>query len=260
MKSIGFRKRLLTGVLFFGLFAFSLFLGELYTLGLVSLIVLRGAYEFSRMTYSRKENIYLFSLCLFLSFGSLILYDPIFSLLPLIFFFILRVSLFTKENPLNRTAHVMFGFFLCALMPALASISLIKNPSYFVIFLVSIIGADSMAFFVGNFVGKTPLAPEISAKKTKEGFWGSFFGSFLFGSIACFLLLEEVDWVIWIPFFLLVNITAQVGDLLESSLKRQMDVKDSGNILPGHGGILDRLDSTYFASPLIYILTHYILN
>jgi len=111
---------------------------------------------------------------------------------------------------------------------------------------------DTFAYFFGHRFGKRKLAPRISPGKTVEGFLGGFLGS-----ICGFLLF----WAIFgrpVPFFfgpcltLLVGIVGPVGDLCESLIKRSFQVKDSGNIIPGHGGMLDRIDALLFTAPVVY--------
>lgn len=116
---------------------------------------------------------------------------------------------------------------------------------------------DTSAYFFGHKFGKHKLAPRISPGKTVEGFLGGFLGSFS-GFV--------VFWVIFkrpVPFYfgpiltLLVGVVGPVGDLCESLIKRSFQVKDSGNIIPGHGGMLDRIDALLFTAPVVYFFAQY---
>ena len=121
--------------------------------------------------------------------------------------------------------------------------------------------ADMGAFFVGRKFGKTKLAPNISPNKTKEGAIGGAFAVLLFGSFVFFVVLKyELNWIsfafllVLFVFLIVLTIASICGDLFESLLKRQAGVKDSGNFLPGHGGILDRIDSLTSTLPLAAFL------
>ncbi|GIN61560.1 phosphatidate cytidylyltransferase [Robertmurraya siralis] len=111
---------------------------------------------------------------------------------------------------------------------------------------------DSGAYFIGRAVGKRKLWPEISPNKTVEGFFGGIFCAVIVSVL--FVLFSDIDASFLelgiITIFL--SIFGQVGDLVESALKRHYHVKDSGRLLPGHGGILDRFDSLLFVWPLLY--------
>lgn len=110
---------------------------------------------------------------------------------------------------------------------------------------------DSMAYFVGRFLGKNLLFPRISPKKTWEGSLG--------GAAFCMALgygftiwMDEVSWN-WLIVAALVAVLGQLGDLVESMFKRSLNLKDSGNILPGHGGILDRFDGFFLVLPFVFL-------
>lgn len=122
---------------------------------------------------------------------------------------------------------------------------------FFLIF--AIWAGDTLAYFGGKAMGKRPLAPSISPKKTIEGSISGAIGSGIVGVIfsACFL---SFTW--WQAFLLamIIGILEQMGDLVESKLKRLCDIKDSGNFFPGHGGVLDRLDGFFTTVPLFYYL------
>lgn len=117
---------------------------------------------------------------------------------------------------------------------------------------------DSFAFFVGKNFGKHKLFESVSPKKTIEG----FIGGLLFAIIAGFLIGKYSTYFSisnWIIIAVIVAIFGSLGDLVESKFKRQAKVKDSGTIMPGHGGLLDRLDSLFFLAPFVYLYIHYIM-
>ncbi|WP_223033733.1 phosphatidate cytidylyltransferase [Hanstruepera marina] len=111
---------------------------------------------------------------------------------------------------------------------------------------------DTFAFLVGKNFGKQKLFEKISPKKTVEG----FLGGLLFASIASYFIAtftETLTFNQWLILAIIISVFGTLGDLIESKFKRQADVKDSGIIMPGHGGLLDRLDSIIFAAPFIYL-------
>ena len=119
--------------------------------------------------------------------------------------------------------------------------------------LLSTFACDTAAFFVGRTWGKHPLAPTISPKKTQEGAIGGFIAA-LAAALILYALLDiaDLNYAHTIILGCLIGIFAQLGDLFESSLKRRAGVKDSGSLIPGHGGILDRLDSIIFSGLIVY--------
>jgi phosphatidate cytidylyltransferase len=112
--------------------------------------------------------------------------------------------------------------------------------------------SDTGAYLVGITMGKHPLFPRISPKKSWEGFIGGIVLTMLIAVIVSrfFTVLSMVDWII---IGAIIAIFGVLGDLIESLLKRSLQIKDSGNILPGHGGILDRFDSVIFSAPLVFL-------
>ncbi len=111
---------------------------------------------------------------------------------------------------------------------------------------------DSFAYFIGKKWGSTRLAPRVSPKKTIEGLAGGIFFTILAGSLVA-MIRDDRDFGFWLGLSTVVALTSPIGDLLESKIKRLVKIKDSGSIIPGHGGILDRLDGFIFAIPLILI-------
>ena len=122
---------------------------------------------------------------------------------------------------------------------------------------------DSAAYLIGKNFGHQKLFPSISPKKTVEGFLGGLF----FACISSFFIAKftadtlDLKFTHWLILAIIVSVLGTFGDLIESKFKRQAGVKDSGVIMPGHGGLLDRLDSIIFASPFIYLflrIVHYV--
>ena len=111
---------------------------------------------------------------------------------------------------------------------------------------------DTFAFLVGKKFGKQKLFPSVSPKKTVEGFLGGLF----FSCIASYFIAEYTEtlgFTIWLILAIIISVFGTIGDLIESKFKRQANVKDSGIIMPGHGGLFDRLDSIIFAAPFIFL-------
>jgi phosphatidate cytidylyltransferase len=121
------------------------------------------------------------------------------------------------------------------------------------VMLLLVVSNDTFGYLVGASLGKHPMAPKISPKKSWEGFAGSIGGAMLIGILASIFVLDK-PW--WVGVVLAVGLVAAstAGDLAESMVKRELGVKDMSSILPGHGGVMDRLDSIVFASPVAFVL------
>ena len=139
------------------------------------------------------------------------------------------------------------------------------NPKIIIGLFILIWTNDTFAYIVGKSIGKTKLFEKISPKKTVEG----FFGGIIFAVLAGYLIskyyikanpeFSDRSILIWTSIAVIVGIAGTIGDLIESKFKRIAGVKDSGTIMPGHGGVLDRLDSVIFVAPIIFLF-YQILN
>lgn len=129
------------------------------------------------------------------------------------------------------------------------------NPKIIIGIFILIWTNDTFAYIVGKSIGKHKLYEKISPKKTIEG----FIGGIIFAVIASYLIAtyfiqgKEITQFIWLGFAIIVGVFGTIGDLVESKFKRIANVKDSGAIMPGHGGVLDRLDSVIFVAPFIFL-------
>ena len=165
---------------------------------------------------------------------------------------------FAKQIKLRGLiAKALLGWLL--MLPLLLAIICAKivDPKLVLMLLATIWIADSAAYFAGKNFGKHKLAPSISPGKTWEGVAGALIGVTLFGAIL--YISFGIHTLAIFPGLWLVTILGVVGDLFESMMKRQMNLKDSGNLLPGHGGILDRIDGIIPSLP-IAILMIYLFN
>ena len=165
---------------------------------------------------------------------------------------------FTQKNELSKFTPLGFGLFgMVWIIWSLAHMTLIKElPDgtallFFLLFVISF--SDIFAYFGGKRFGKSMLAPTISPKKTWEG---SFFGVVGGGIVGAVFgeITMSMFWLYGMLLAMVLAVVGQFGDLIESKIKRLCNVKDSGKILPGHGGILDRIDGHMLAAPVFYYL------
>jgi phosphatidate cytidylyltransferase len=191
--------------------------------------------------------------------GLLILFSPgpILSELSLVMILALAAALRYADlrDVLPQVACVFLGA-LYAFAPWHFAVLLRQMSVHWLLLaLASNWAGDSAAYYVGRSLGKHRLAPVVSPKKSWEGAAGSVAGSVIFGVIYMGYFMPSVR--VWTVVLIAVaaNIAGQFGDLAESAMKRGAGVKDSGNLLPGHGGMLDRVDSSLFALPVVYVLT-----
>lgn len=179
-------------------------------------------------------------------------------ILALSLILIAAITLFKFPDELYYDEGKLIFTFIYVALPFGFALGL---PKYFLndniftweVFLLFVLiwSSDSFAYFTGRMFGKHKMAPKISPKKTWEGFAGGVFFTLILG----YFIEQNFPDLRgnWIVVGLLVSVFAPLGDLVESQLKRTFGVKDSGNIIPGHGGVLDRLDSFIIAAPVIYL-------
>lgn len=124
-------------------------------------------------------------------------------------------------------------------------------------FFLVLMGADAGAYYVGRAIGKHKLAPSISPGKTWEGVAGGIAAALAMGALSHFWFFRELPLKFILPLAVVMTVVGILGDLAESALKRGAGAKDAANLLPGHGGLLDRLDSLLFNAPLIYYFARF---
>ena len=162
------------------------------------------------------------------------------------------------RNPkdfVRRGASASFAiFYIPFLAGFILLLSHVDNGPQRIFTLVVLVSCnDTFAYLFGVLFGRHPLAPHISPKKTWEGFTGSILATTI-GSALIFTLALHKHWWIGAAIGLMAVVTATCGDLIESAVKRDLSIKDMGTLLPGHGGILDRIDSALFTGPAVWFV------
>ncbi|MFH1132324.1 MAG: phosphatidate cytidylyltransferase [Pseudomonadota bacterium] len=189
--------------------------------------------------------------------------DILVALLLLIILMLSTLQLFTFDDikkATTSTAIMVFGIIYVPLM--LTTIALLKKMPDGTdwVFLVLTVTwfSDTGAYFMGRAIGRHKLYVTVSPGKTVEGAFGGIVASFGAAILAKYWYMPQLTWLHGIAFAVFGSVFAQVGDLVESMVKRSFDVKDSGRIIPGHGGLLDRIDALLFVSPFFYLYVTYL--
>ncbi|MBE8221840.1 MAG: phosphatidate cytidylyltransferase [Bdellovibrionales bacterium] len=207
------------------------------------------------------SNLILSSICLFVAYIT-----PIYMALPLLVFFIVLQILFSffeskKRNSIEHTTELIFkNLFLIFyfIIGAMSCIRLINSPMglpLFIIMLISVGSVDIFAYIGGSFFKGPKLLEYISPNKSISGAITGLIMGTITGVISFKYYFPELSLLITIPFSLSVSVVSQVGDLIESAFKRSANKKNSGNFLPGHGGLLDRVDSILLTAPLFFFIS-----
>ena len=268
-KVNSFVKRTITGVVFVILIIGSVILSQWIFAGLFFLVALGGLFEFLRISRALGGNIskltlflsaiFVYALIVAVAFGYANSDILIYGLL--IFPLITTVELFRSSNsPISNVSHAIAGLLWIVMPLALLNGFFNPNPGaawsqsgallgFFLILWIY----DSGAYIAGSMFGKHKMMERISPKKSWEGFAGGA----LLGFLTAFLVsasFTEFSLGQWMIIALMIIIFGTLGDFIESMLKRSAGIKDSGSILPGHGGLLDRFDAVLIAAPIVFLL------
>jgi phosphatidate cytidylyltransferase len=162
---------------------------------------------------------------------------------------------FSLSQPFYESlGRQFFGlFYLPFLLSFMILIRNLEQGLVWIFFLLAVVYAgDTGAYYTGRLLGRHPLAPGISPKKTREGSLGGLLANLVVAGVFQVTLLSQVGWIHILGAALGIGVVSQMGDLVESMVKRKAGVKDSGILFPGHGGFLDRVDSLLLPAPLLY--------
>lgn len=255
------KTRLVTSLLLVtALVAALVYLPPAYWYMLMLAIVSIGAWEWAGMSGLTNPTKLIYASLVLIPGLLIVLYKP--QLLQMLilwgvlvaavfWLFVAPVLLISKAQIKNRLVLSIIG--LIVILPFGLSLLALReiNPLLLLLFMVAVWIADSAAYFAGKKFGKHKLAPMISPGKTWEGVLGAWLAVTVYGVALCYLTHQNYWFILMLWGVTVISI---MGDLLESLFKRQAGVKDSGSLLPGHGGILDRIDGLTSSMPLITFL------
>lgn len=279
IKNLGTRS--FTGIIFVAVLILGIVYNTYSFLLVFSVIAVLALYEFYnliRKTVKGSEPNKIFNtlggLLLFISsysfFSTTNIAFPFFALYILYILLLFISELFLrKENPIKSLAYAVLGQVYVALplslLPFLAFSYAVDGSYHYALILAVFIFIwvnDSFAYLWGSLLGKHRMFERISPKKSWEGFAGGAICSVIASVVYANYYPSLPLWA-WIGVAIVVVVFGTLGDLVESLIKRTLNVKDSGNLLPGHGGILDRIDSVIFAIPALFVyimLLRYFIN
>lgn len=263
------KKRVITGLSGVALLIAIIIWGGFYGALLIALVIsLAMIAEFVNMSFSLRDiklkRAFLMTLSFVLGTGYFLIGGPSVGWIVLGVLLIFGYFLFTAHLHAEKefSTHVQemilalfAGLYLVVLPYFLPALRAEPNGMYWTLFFFLVIWAcDTGAYFAGKAWGKTKLYSQVSPKKTWEGIAGGLVACVIVAIIARLLFLSSASYRGLVIMALVLGVVSQIGDLCESLLKRGFDKKDSGTVLPGHGGFLDRFDSVVFALPIMYAL------
>ncbi len=258
------KNRVITAIIGAAIFLFLLVIGGLSFSAFIFLITAIGYYEYIRM---HKLRILSIESVWGLLAITLIFIDNIFLagvnsfvivLIMIAGYFFIMLSSKNQVN-FDTISYITLGvIYLAFSFVAILEVRAMEDGLLLILFVLAITwGSDIGAFFVGSKFGKKRLAPSISPKKSIEGALGGILFAFIV-SLGFIFIFTETNILLIVLVAIGISIVGQCGDLIESALKRLKNVKDSGSLLPGHGGILDRFDSLILIFFVVYILLAFI--
>lgn len=258
-------SRIITGLLLGALIMLCIFYGNKYTSHLLLAINILGAWELAHMLRPKAKSIVLYAHIL-LSVAPYFILQGVGGR-PYIFEILLATSIITsliliyglykkQPYPYKKWSYAL-AFLYWGLPFSLGSYYLLQSEESTNLIALGIIvliwTTDTMAYFTGKRYGKTKLFESVSPNKTREGSLGAGVSSVIIASLYALSLQQSI--LLWIAVGLTVWVIGTYGDLVESKMKRVAKVKDSGKLLPGHGGFLDRFDSLVMVIPFLLLLT-----
>ncbi|RVU54180.1 phosphatidate cytidylyltransferase [Anaerosphaera multitolerans] len=251
------KQRVITGIIGLILLFSIIYLGGLYLKVAIFIISVIGVLEFSKALKNINLNINLFSILIgiiLLLVFNLYNISSDFSII-IVLMISLLFMLFTNSYDFSSTAATILTYIYIPYTFNLLNI-FSKTPYLLLVFIIAF-ATDTFAYFIGSMFGKHKLIEKVSPNKSVEGAIG--------GTLVAVLLTLIYFWYVKIPITVLsillvfiASIAGQIGDLTASKVKRITGIKDYGKLLPGHGGILDRFDSTILVIPFVYILYFFI--
>ena len=248
------KTRILTGLAIIAVVLPCLIIGGPLLEALILFIVVVGTHEYTNLVELENKKVLSYSLILFEIIGLYIPHDLILPYLGIVFLILFALPVFKEEfTPQVAFLCCAFAIFIIIVGNAFQEIYAL-TPLNIPLILLATYGCDTFAYFTGRFFGKHKLNERISPKKTIEGSIGGWFFGCLFSLLFWKFFMGEEYFMLALFAGILLPIFGQIGDLAFSAIKRSYGIKDYGNILPGHGGIFDRIDSLLFNLVCFYFI------
>lgn len=263
------KTRIITGIIGVLAIIAIIYIGEIAITTAVGLVSLFALHELmSSLGINKVKTLYYINMVLTALFYVFILafrvaVSPFINLMPFIFIFYILLIFSTmvfSNGKIKLTDITLTVFSMIYVVFMLMHILFINNINggifNVIIILLGAVATDTFAYFVGVTFGKHKLCPAMSPKKTIEGAIGGLLGTvivfFIYGLIIEKIAEIDVNYVTFMILALGCGLASEIGDLVASVIKRQFGIKDFGDLLPGHGGIMDRVDSIAFVAPVVY--------
>lgn len=252
-------KRTISGFLYIAILVVSIISSEFIFISLFFLLGFVCLLELEKLLRLKSYALYVVHIVFFIFF-SYVKFNKNVTLMLLVVtifvnLFLIKDLLFIRTIPVfEKKKYIILIFYLISSIIFLTIIPTYTgtfNPILIVGVFILIWANDTFAYITGKNFGKNKLYERISPNKTIEGFVGGIFFSIIAGYII-FYFTQYRDFYFWLGLAVILSIFGTLGDLIQSKFKRQAGVKDSGNLMPGHGGLYDRLDSIIFSSPFVY--------
>lgn len=266
--------RIFSAIILVALFLGIISIGEIGIISIAFLVNIIGLYEYINVV-DKSENKYELPKLIYILLGNiplilaLIDYNLIIPTLPIILCLIVMTNILSKKYNSDATIYSVFGIIyvpliLSSMLTLIAKLGYSKALALIIFGIAVAVITDTFAYFFGIKFGKHRLCPEISPKKSKEG----SVAGFIFGVICSVVLyiiysnfnIIELSLMDMVIMGIINSILCQFGDLTASMVKRNFDVKDYGNLIPGHGGVLDRIDGILFSLAGTFFYVTVILN
>ena len=260
-------QRTLTGILFVAVVVAAIYVHPLLFAGVFSVVVgflINEFYSLSKYEGTLWQRclgvfggMYFFvASCLYA--GCYVGYEIYFPYILIMMVLLISGLYVRNSNPIIQWGLILFAQCYCAgLLSLLSFIPYTMSPAYdpwpVLMVFIFIWLNDTGAYLIGSQIGKHRLFPRVSPLKSWEGFFGGLTVVIIASLVFSRFSVLEMAWYYWLAFAVITVVMATWGDLIESLLKRTYGVKDSGNILPGHGGVFDRFDSVVLVSPAVFV-------
>ena len=259
------KTRIISGAVLFAILIPTLVIGGYLLLSVLCLVSIGGIYELTKVfgQHNNKISILAYTACFFFYIGMVTIKEPYF-IVELVILFLATLMVYVVAYPhykLNETLVPLLAFLYAGVLISYIYRIRMMESGIFLVWLIFISSwlCDTCAYFSGVFLGKHKAFPVLSPKKTWEGCIGGVLGSTLIGVIYAVIFAGKITVFKYpIPAIGIIVFVSAIlsifGDLAASAIKRENNIKDYSNLIPGHGGIMDRFDSVIFVTPVIFYL------